>query len=131
IETQALTTDVTLRRGDLGLVEVAREAQLAPDENLLIVVDEFEELFRYARLAENGPHGNQAAAFVKLLLQASAQKEIPIYVVLTMRSDYLGDCAKFWGLPEAINQGQYLIPRLTREQRREAIQGPIGLRGAK
>jgi WD40 repeat protein/energy-coupling factor transporter ATP-binding protein EcfA2 len=131
IETQALTTDVTLRRGDLGLVEVAREAQLAPDENLLIVVDQFEELFRYARLSENGPHGNQAAAFVKLLLQASAQKEIPIYVVLTMRSDYLGDCAKFWGLPEAINQGQYLIPRLTREQRREAIQGPIGLRGAK
>jgi WD40 repeat protein/energy-coupling factor transporter ATP-binding protein EcfA2 len=131
IESQAQITEVGLRRGDLGLIEVAREAKMAREENLLVVVDQFEELFRYARISENGPHGNQAAAFVKLLLQASAQTDIPIYVVLTMRSDYLGDCAKFWGLPEAINKGQYLIPRLTRDQRREAIQGPIGLRGAK
>jgi len=131
IESQAQITEVGLRRGDLGLIEVTREAKMARDENLLVVVDQFEELFRYARISENGPHGNQAAAFVKLLLQASAQTDIPIYVVLTMRSDYLGDCAKFWGLPEAINKGQYLIPRLTRDQRREAIQGPIGLRGAK
>jgi WD40 repeat protein len=120
-----------LRRGDLGLVEVVNEARMSPDENLLVVVDQFEELFRYARISEHGPHGNQAAAFVKLLLQASAQTKLSIYIVLTMRSDYLGDCAKFWGLPEAINNGQYLIPRLTRDQRREAIMGPIGLRGAK
>lgn len=131
IESQAQITEVTLRRGDLGLIEVAREAKMPAEENLLVVVDQFEELFRYAKISEHGPHGNQAAAFVKLLLAASAQHEIPIYVVLTMRSDYLGDCAKFWGLPEAINKGQYLIPRLTRDQRREAIKGPIGLRGAK
>lgn len=131
IESQAQITEVTLRRGDLGLIEVARDAKMKSDESLLVVVDQFEELFRYAKISEHGPHGNQAAAFVKLLLAASAQKEIPIYIVLTMRSDYLGDCAKFWGLPEAINRGQYLIPRLTRDQRREAIKGPIGLRGGK
>lgn len=130
-ESQAQITEVTLRRGDLGLIDVVREAKMAPDESLLVVVDQFEELFRYARISEHGPHGNQAAAFVKLLLEASAQEELPIYVVLTMRSDYLGDCSKFWGLPEAINEGQYLIPRLTRDQRREAIMGPIGLRGVK
>jgi len=129
-EIQTQITEVTLRRGDLGLIETVREAKMSPDENLLIVVDQFEELFRYAEISEDGPHGNQAAAFVKLLLQAKDQREFPIYVVLTMRSDYLGDCAKFWDLPEAINQSQYLIPRLTREQRRQAIVGPIKLRGA-
>lgn len=129
-EIQTRITEVSLRRGDLGLVEVVRQAKMPRGENLLIVVDQFEELFRYARISENGPHGNQAAAFVKLLLQAKSQQEIPIYVVLTMRSDYLGDCAKFWDLPEAINEGQYLIPRLTRDQRREAIRGPIKERGA-
>ena len=41
-----------------------------------------------------------------------------------------GDCARFAGLPEAINKGQYLIPRLTRERRRQVIVGPIQLRGA-
>jgi WD40 repeat protein/energy-coupling factor transporter ATP-binding protein EcfA2 len=129
-EIQAQITEVTLRRGDLGLVEAAREANMSAGENLLVVVDQFEELFRYARISEMGPHGNQAAAFVKLLLAARSQREIPIYVVLTMRSDYLGDCAAFWDLPEAINEGQYLIPRLTRDQRREAIRGPIKVRGA-
>ena len=46
----------------------------------------------------------------------SDQTERPIYVVLTMRSDYLGDCSLFRGLAEAVNEGEYLIPRLTRDQ---------------
>jgi len=46
-----------------------------------------------------------------------------------MRSDYLGDCAQFQDLPEAINEGQYLIPRLTREQLRSAITGPVAVGG--
>ena len=57
-------------------------------------------------------------------LPTAAQHEVPVYVVMTMRSDFLGDCAVFHGLPEAINAGQFLTPRLTREQRREAIVGP-------
>ena len=43
-----------------------------------------------------------------------------------MRSDYLGDCAEFHDLPEALNDCQYLIPRMTREQRKAAIEGPLG-----
>ncbi|HWW75709.1 MAG TPA: hypothetical protein VNZ44_09950, partial [Pyrinomonadaceae bacterium] len=130
VQMQTNLTEVILRRSDQGLIEAVRQAGRAPGENLLVVVDQFEELFRYARISEHGPHGNQAAAFVKLLLEARKQTEIPIYIVLTMRSDYLGDCARFWELPEAINDGQYLIPRLTHEQRREAIRGPVRARGA-
>jgi len=59
--------------------------------------------------------------------EAVRQPEAKIYVVLTMRSDFLGDCSQFWELPEAINDGQYLIPRLTRDERREAIVGPIAV----
>ena len=44
-----------------------------------------------------------------------------------MRSDFIGDCAQFLNLPEAINDGQYLIPRMTREQRRQAITGPVAV----
>ncbi|MGD8663309.1 MAG: WD40 repeat domain-containing protein, partial [Desulfobacterales bacterium] len=35
------------------------------------------------------------------------------------------------GLPEAVNHSQYLVPRLTRQQRREAVAGPIHLAGAR
>jgi hypothetical protein len=109
-----------LERGGLGLVEIARQARLGPNENLLVVVDQFEELFRFAQLDVNG-----AAAFVKLLLEATEYSGLPLYVVLTMRSDFLGDCAKFRDLPERINDGIFLIPRMTREQLERAITGPV------
>ena len=64
------------------------------------------------------------------LLLAAVQEYEPkyrVYVVLTMRSDYLGECAQFSGLPEALNESQYLVPRMTRDQLREAIEGPAAL----
>ncbi len=129
---QIAITEATLRRGSLGLVEAVRDQQLPATENLLVVADQFEELFRVEQNAQGSEQENDRAAFVKLLLEARQRRdEGPnIYVVLTMRSDYLGDCAQFWDLPEAINESQYLIPRLTREQIREAITGPLFVGGA-
>ncbi|HEV2705299.1 MAG TPA: hypothetical protein VGV59_05205 [Pyrinomonadaceae bacterium] len=126
---QTTITEATLRRGSLGLVEAVRQTRMPSNENLLIVVDQFEELFRFARIDESEQYQNEAAAFVKLLLGAINQREAPIFVVITLRSDYLGDCALFWDLPEAVNESQFLIPRLTREQRREAITGPVAVCG--
>ena len=120
----------TLRMSGLGLVDIVRQARLPAGTNLLVVVDQFEELFRYQGRdgaqgqATHGP-GDAAVAFVKLLLEAVAQDALPIYVVLTMRSDFLGDCAQFRGLPEMMNEGQYLVPRLTRDEIRAAITGPV------
>lgn len=128
---QTAIAEATLRRGSLGLVDTVREAAMPENENLLVLVDQFEEIFRFARVSEGETYHNEAAAFVKLVLEASRQREIPIYVVLTMRSDYLGDCSQFWDLPEAINESQYLIPRLTRDQLREAITGPAAVGGGK
>src|SRR5262245_2410552 len=126
---QVAITEATLRRGGLGLVEAVRQANMPATENLLGVVDQFEEIFRVEKGRRDEGYENDKAAFIKLLLGAKNQTETPIYVALTMRSDYLGDCAQFWDLPEAINEGQYLIPRLTREQRRAAITGPVALAG--
>lgn len=122
---------ITLGRSTLGLVEAMRQANMPSDENLLVVVDQFEELFRFADNTSMPDAHDQAAAFVKVLLTSAEQKELPIYVVITMRSDYLGDCARFRDLPETINEGQYLIPRMTRNQGREAITGPVAVGGAK
>ena len=118
----------TLRRGPLGLVEAVAESHLPEDTNLLLVVDQFEEIFRYRKQTQNV---NDADAFVNLLLASaqSQQSEVPIYVVITMRSDFIGDCALFTGLPEAINDSQFLTPRLTRDQYRSAIVEPALVAG--
>jgi hypothetical protein len=122
------------------------------DANMLLLVDQFEELFNFGRygqreifdtedtqskeaqLAERldrEQRREEAADFVSIMLGLAAQSELPIYVVMTMRSDFLGDCDVFYGLPEAINVSQYLVPRLARPQRQEAIENPIVLYGQK
>ncbi len=133
--TLAEIVDTTLRMSKLGLIDIYEQAQLGDDVNLLVVVDQFEELFRYRQFSaghQENVYGmsEEAAAFVNLLLAAKAQTAHPIYVVLTMRSDFLGDCTQFTGLAEAINAGQYLVPRMTRDERRAAIGGPVGVGGA-
>jgi hypothetical protein len=126
-EIQIALAEATLRRTSMGLVELVRQARLPPYENLLIVVDQFEELFRY--IAPDGSD-DEAAAFVTLLLNVVWQRELPVYVVLTMRSDFLGECARFPDLPAALNaDGIYLVPRMTRDQCREAIVSPIAVGG--
>jgi tetratricopeptide (TPR) repeat protein len=123
LEEREAILEAMLRGSSLGLVDAARAARLE-GHKLLVVIDQFEELFRF-RAARAVAADDEASAFVKLLLEAARQREVPVYVVLTMRSDFLGDCAQFQGLPEAINDGQYLIPRMTRDERRFAIVGPV------
>ncbi len=120
----------TLKRGSRGLVDAVRQLDLDEGELQLVVVDQFEELFRFKRESKGAKGDNQSAAFVKLLLQATAQQDVPIFVILTMRSDFLENCAEILGLTEAINEGQYLVPRMTRDQRRTAITGPVAVSGA-
>lgn len=73
-------------------------------------------------------YGVMQKQLTKLLQEE--QRRVPIYVCITMRSDFFGACSTFFGLPEAINDGQYLVPRMTREERKEAITGPMRVAGA-
>jgi hypothetical protein len=93
------------------------------DVNYLILVDQFEELFRFKDSTD--PNSvNETLAFVNLLIEAINYPDSPIYVAITMRSDFIGDCAQFPELTRKINDSHYLIPQLTREQKRRAIEGP-------
>ncbi|MCP5108882.1 MAG: AAA family ATPase, partial [bacterium] len=122
--------ETTLRRSNQGLVDVVKQSHLQAHENLLVVVDQFEELFRFSKLEQGKQDGKRdSTAFIKLLLETAGQTRFPIYILLTMRSDFLGDCTQFRGLPEAINDGQYLIPRMTRGEKRAAVKGPIAVGG--
>jgi PQQ-dependent catabolism-associated CXXCW motif protein len=115
--------EAKLARGPQGLIEWLDEIEVGPRTNLLLLVDQFEEIFRY----RHGQSGDDVDAFVQLLLASARAPNRNIYVVITMRSDFLGDCARFGGLAEQINHSQFLTPRLTREQCREAIEGPAGV----
>jgi WD40 repeat protein len=152
-----------LLSGDSGLIRVVNEAGLPLGSNVLVLVDQFEELFRFRSIGcsedketAEKQHAayeerNTANAFVNLLLETINRQtdsegisgwrrfggmtsgltpKHPIFVVLTMRSEFLGHCDAFLGLPEAVSQSQFLTPRMTREQLKDAIVRPLQLFGA-
>ncbi|MGA2095209.1 MAG: DUF2610 domain-containing protein [Candidatus Acidiferrum sp.] len=116
-----------LRQGPRAVVEWASAGNIPDGYNLLLLVDQFEELFRYADYAQR----EEAEAFVATLLESSSARGVSIYVVLTMRSEYLGACATIEGLAERISAGLYLAPRMDRDECREAIEGPASVVGFK
>ncbi len=100
-------------------------------QNIFLLVDQFEELFRFSMETKDSAKKDEAIDFVNIMLELVHQTQIPVYVVITMRSDFIGDCAQFYGLPEAMNESQYLVPRLNRVQLKTVIEGPAKLYGGK
>jgi WD40 repeat protein/energy-coupling factor transporter ATP-binding protein EcfA2 len=119
------------RAGARAVIDYMSKHTAISNTNLLLLVDQFEELFHFGIETGDPKKRDEAADFVSIMLELAEQRALPIYVVMTMRSDYLGECDNFYGLPEALNLSQYLVPRLTRQQRQQAIEGPIRLFGEK
>lgn len=119
-----------LRSSSLGLVEAIQQSRKSEDINYLILVDQFEELFRF-RDSTDPNSVNETLGFVNMLMEAVNYEDSPIYVAITMRSDFIGDCAQFPELTRKINDSHYLIPQMTRDQKRRAIEGPVAVGGAK
>ncbi|UXX77724.1 hypothetical protein N7E81_10120 [Reichenbachiella carrageenanivorans] len=95
----------------------------------LLFIDQFEEVFRFAQESNDAYHS--VKTLMDLLTATIAQKEMPVHIVIAIRADFIGDCARFPQLTSAINSSQYLIPQLTREEKEKAIRGPIHFMNAK
>nr|WP_295931610.1 hypothetical protein [uncultured Dyadobacter sp.] len=97
---------------------------------LLLVIDQFEEIFRYDLARHTLTEARtETALFIALILELIQGRESDCYAAITMRSDYLDNCTEFKGLTEAINTGYYLLPKMTTEEIREVIVKPIEVTG--
>lgn len=119
-----------LRSGPDGLVEVAKFLQTDKKENVFVLIDQFEEIFRYRDQGTDAVY-NESHQYINLILTAIAATEAPIYVALTMRSDFIGNCSVFPSLTDLINRSNYLVPQMTREQKKMVIEGPVAVGGGK
>lgn len=102
--------------------------------NLIIIADQFEEFFTNPENFHKGVPSQEANLVTNLLLETARialEENLPIYVIITMRSDFIGQCASFRGLPEAIGFSQFFVPRLNRTQLQEVIEEPAMLSGNK
>ena len=102
--------------------------------NLMILVDQFEEFFTNPENYQQGAPSRESNLVLNVLLETSRialEEDLPIYVVFTMRSDFIGQCSAFRGLPEYIGFSQFFVPRLNRTQLQQVIEEPAVLSGNK
>jgi hypothetical protein len=100
--------------------------------NLFILADQFEEFFTSTENYSNGKPSNNAYTTVNILLetaQIAFNENLPIYIICTMRSDFISQCVAFRGLPEAIGFSNFFVPRLKRNEVRQIIEEPAQLAG--
>ncbi|WP_141723284.1 nSTAND1 domain-containing NTPase [Micromonospora matsumotoense] len=114
------------------IVHQARLASTAPTGRVVILVDQFEEMFTL----DSEDHGgeDQRTAFVTALHAAAttptgSRHEPPALVVLGVRGDFWDRCAGFPQLVEAMKAGPFVVGPLTESELRCAITGPAAAAG--
>src|SRR4030043_672451 len=75
-----------------GITSALNKYLIKDDNKILLVVDQFEELFRYSKLGSAESKGVHTAEFVGKLVSAIEKPEGRIFTIVTMRSDFIGEC---------------------------------------
>ncbi len=119
----AVRDALAARPADAALL--VRQAALSRSaERLLLVVDQFEEVFDH----------DDAQPFITALHAAAATRSGPdaspaAIVVLAVRSDFLDRCAAHPLLAAAMRNGQFVVGPMTESELRRAIVGPAEAAG--
>ncbi|HEY1303296.1 MAG TPA: hypothetical protein VGF24_07085 [Vicinamibacterales bacterium] len=113
-----------LNFGGEGAAALVNLLGLDAGDQVCVLVDQFEEVFAHAK--NYGPH--EANLLVDLLIGIQQlQQHSGLCAVLTMRSEFLGACAKFARFAEVVNAMQYLLPRMEHADLVRAIREPATL----
>src|SRR5690349_16499089 len=122
-ETNAVTASTTLVNdlaGDPNSLQIFAKYKLGLKNGarVLLVVDQFEELFALCRSED------ERASFIGNLLTAASEADGPVILILTLRADFYAHCASYPKLREALAQHQEYIGAMNDEELRRAIEEP-------
>ena len=95
-----------------------RELKASHGSHLLLVIDQFEELFALCRSED------ERAAFINNLLTAATEADGPTLILITLRADFYAHCAGYVGLREALALQQEYIGAMSDKELRRAIEEP-------
>jgi tetratricopeptide (TPR) repeat protein len=114
-----------LQRSEKALHLVARQSlpENAPDMRVVVLVDQFEEVFTLCDKEE------LREMLVRNLLYAAKVVQGQTLVILTMRADFYAKCAANAGLAAALSDHHCLVGPMTEDELRRAIERPMQLVG--
>jgi len=111
---EALREQVAAKEGLLGAVP----GILDGDERIVLVVDQFEELFTICTDEE------ERTAFVDALVEAATRAGGGVTTVAAVRADFYGRCAAYPELARLLAANHVLVGPMNAEEYRQAIEQP-------
>ncbi|MEU7576648.1 hypothetical protein AB0B50_03465 [Streptomyces sp. NPDC041068] len=114
----ALRRDLATDPRALHLTVLKALVDQPPDAELLLVVDQFEEVFALCSDAE------ERTRFITALLTAAGAANSRTRAVLGVRADFYARCAQHPDLVEALRDAQFLVGPMTTDELRRAISRP-------
>jgi formylglycine-generating enzyme required for sulfatase activity len=136
-----MLSDPTILRHYVQMALNSRNKTNEPQQThrILIVIDQFEELFTQLR-SDNNQTQTQTQqirrAYINNLLTAiqvppseCEEQESHAIVVITLRADFYAHCAEFDNLREALERQQKYIGSMNLDELRHAIEDPLQMNG--
>lgn len=107
-----------------GLTRGVRQALPDPDSKLVLMIDQFEELFTQVE------HESERQRFLDLILDAVNVEDSPVIIIATLRADFYDRPLLYQGFGELIRSRTELVLPLNDDELKEAIEGPAQRVGA-
>jgi len=104
-------------QGD-ALISIVASLPNIDSAPLLILIDQFEEIYTSCKEEE------ERRAFIDNLMAAVTDKSGRLFIILTLRSDFLGETRAHEALNQLIAQQNVIVPMMTQAELRLAIAQP-------
>jgi len=113
-----------LREGEYGLAEGAEWSLPTDDSKLVLLIDQFEEIFTQVEREPERQH------FLDLIHYAVMTEDSPVKVIVTLRADFYDQPLLYQKFGELIRNRTELVLPLNNDELEEAITGPAHRVGA-
>lgn len=113
-----------------GISRAIKKISPENGKSTLIVIDQFEELFRYTPAEKENAAHQEITEFINLLTKTITGNFPGLAIILAVQTDSLYECAQYKDFTKILNNSNFFIPSMTWENFREVITGPVKKAGA-
>lgn len=123
---QRLWIEKNLKEGISGLESVYRRSEIFGKKNLIIIIDQFDDLFLHNDRFNNAAVLNEETnQYINAITGANFAEDIAVYVVIALGAENIIDISPYRRLQDLLNQGQYLLPRINGVDVKRLISSPL------
>ena len=99
-------------KGSYGLLKIFRESEIFNKKNLLIIIDQVEDLFKYSKVFNN-ELSSEDDLLIDLIYKSIKNESCSIYFILSIQSEYFSKLNIYGKFSELLSLSQFNLPNIS------------------